>query len=132
MRLLEAKETKFSVWIKSSLRLSWISYIGRIHKTIGIDNVTEWKWHLVSILNQIHLKIGQEEEKNRDLSNLSRKLGIWDGCLQAWIWKFKDWWINLKLCEHVIHILYLFLYNWHEDWCRRKSVLSWIMLASAL
>jgi hypothetical protein len=25
------------------------------------------------ILNQIHLKIGQEEEKNRKLSNLSRK-----------------------------------------------------------
>ena len=36
MRLLEAKETKFSVWIKSSLRLSWISYIGRIHKTLSI------------------------------------------------------------------------------------------------
>jgi hypothetical protein len=89
MRLQEAKETKFLVWIKSSLRLSWISYIGRIHKTTGIDKVTEWKWHLVSILNQIHLKIEQEEEKNWELSNLSRKLKFWVGCLQAWIWKFK-------------------------------------------
>jgi hypothetical protein len=43
MRLQEAKETKFSMWIKSSLRLSWISYIGRIHKTTGIDKVNEWK-----------------------------------------------------------------------------------------
>jgi hypothetical protein len=52
MWLLEAKETKFSVWIKSSLRLSWISYIGRIYKTTSIDKRTKWKQHLVSILSQ--------------------------------------------------------------------------------
>jgi hypothetical protein len=43
----------------------------------------------MSILNQIHLKIGQEEEKNGKLSNLPRKLEIQEGYLQAWIWKFK-------------------------------------------
>ena len=28
-------------WIKSSLRLDWISYIERIHKTTSIDKRTE-------------------------------------------------------------------------------------------
>ena len=50
------------------------SYIGGIHKIISIGKRSEWKQHLVSIVNQIHLKIGQEEEKNCEISNLSRKL----------------------------------------------------------
>ena len=29
--------------IKSSLRLSWISYIGKIHKTTSINKRIEWK-----------------------------------------------------------------------------------------
>ena len=132
MLLLEVYWSKIWIWIKSSLRLNWMSYIRRIHKMTSTDKRTEWKLHLESILNQIHLKIGQEAKKNCEISNLSRNLKIWIGCLQAWIWKSKHWWIDLKHYEHDTHIWYLFLYSLHEDWLRRKSVLSWILSASAL
>ena len=57
-------------------RLNWMSYIRRIHKMISIDKRAEWKLNLVNILNQIHLKIGQEAKKNCEISNLSRNLKI--------------------------------------------------------
>ena len=41
-----------------------MGYFGSIHKITGIDKRTEWKLYLVSFLNQIHLKIGQEVKKN--------------------------------------------------------------------
>jgi hypothetical protein len=60
--------------MKSSLKLSGMSYIGRIHKITSIGKRTKWKLHLVSILKQIHLKIGQEAKKIYKISNLSRNL----------------------------------------------------------
>ena len=30
-------------WIKLSLRLSWISYIGKTHRNTSINKRTEWK-----------------------------------------------------------------------------------------
>ena len=53
-----------------------MSYIRRIHKMTSIDKRAEWKLHFVNILNQIHLKIGQEEKKKCEISNLSRNLEI--------------------------------------------------------
>jgi hypothetical protein len=63
MWLLEAKETKFSVWIKSSLRLSWIIYAGRIHMNTSVYKRTEWIQHLVSILE---LKPPQDWTRRRE------------------------------------------------------------------
>ena len=51
-----------------------MGYFGSIHKITGIDKRTEWKLYLVSFLNQIHLKIGQEAKKNYEFWKITSAL----------------------------------------------------------
>ena len=65
----------------------------------------------MSIVNQIHLKIGRDEEKNCEISNISKKLKYWVGCLQAWngssntdelVWNFVSMIYTYIICSWTI------------------------------
>ena len=53
-------------WIKSNLRLSWISYIGRIHKTTTINKRTDGNKILRVFSTKFTLRLDKKKRRIRN------------------------------------------------------------------